>query len=66
MKTFCKYYERGKFLLEHSREHDAYNILIHWGNREIYWYRVSRRYGYFELLICGKRILGLKIKTNEQ
>jgi hypothetical protein len=66
MKTFCKYHTKGKLLIEHSREQGAYNILIHWGDHEIYWYRVSRRYGYFSLHILGRLILGWDIKTNEQ
>ena len=67
MKTFCKYYEKGKFLLEHSNGYESYNILIHWGDKEIFWYRIRRGVvGYFELCIGGRRILGWDIKTNEQ
>ena len=54
--------EKGKWLFQLLDDECSFDILIHFGNQELFWYRIGRLGRYFELLIFGKKILGWKLK----
>jgi hypothetical protein len=65
MTNHCKYYEKGKWLLQYENTDYSFDILIFYRERELFWYRIGRSGGYFELLILGKKILGWKINKQK-
>lgn len=54
--------EKGKWLLQLSDNECAFDILIHYGEKELFWYRIGRIGGYFKLLIFGKKLIGWRTK----
>jgi len=58
--------EKGGFLLELQDNKHSFNILAHWGDTELIWYRIGRTGGYFQLRIFGRRVLGWKTKNRNK
>ena len=61
-KIFCKYYEYGNWLLQHSRSKDSFDILIHYKELPLFWYRVSYTSHYVELSLFDKEIFWIRLK----
>jgi hypothetical protein len=58
-----KVLEKGKWLFQIEDTKSSFDILLHYGDKELFWYRIGRTGRYFELLILGRKILGWKSKT---
>jgi len=72
MIKFCRYFEKGKLLLEISNSKYSFDILMHYGEVQLFWIRKSKVAKYFEftisdfVVLCTHRnsfkILGLRTK----
>jgi len=56
-----RFLEKGKWLLEVENTKSSFNFLLHFGNRELFWYRIGRVGSYFEILVFGRKILGWRL-----
>ena len=62
MKRIDKFYERGNWALQIEKTEKSFDVLIHYKETIIFWWRNCFYYKYFQIDIFEKNILFLKRK----